>query len=154
LPLDRAGDLDVPVRQIGDDRRDFPVARPHRGRLGEELELRAGFQLSITLGSLVQKLLAPAVEGPLQLLDEGERLSGEHLLRSGSGQLDGHGLHKPSLNGSQVQRAQGVRSTVHDLAPCAPITSACSMSAVFEGPERNIEKPRAGSWIRSYAWWR
>ena len=35
------------------------------------------------------------------------------------------------------------RNTVNDLAPCAPITSDCSMSAVFEGPDRN--RPNPGS---------
>ena len=28
-------------------------------------------------------------------------------------------------------------NTVTSRAPCAPITNACSMSAVFEGPEMN-----------------
>jgi len=30
---------------------------------------------------------------------------------------------------------QPTRNTVHERAPCAPMTRACSMSAVFEGPE-------------------
>lgn len=30
------------------------------------------------------------------------------------------------------------RMTVTSLAPCAPMTNACSISAVFEGPEMNV----------------
>jgi hypothetical protein len=38
---------------------------------------------------------------------------------------------------SSGREAYPTRNTVHDRAPCAPITSACSMSAVFDGPEMN-----------------
>lgn len=33
-----------------------------------------------------------------------------------------------------------IRITVTSLAPCAPTTNACSISAVFEGPEINTPK--------------
>src|SRR2546427_8225840 len=41
---------------------------------------------------------------------------------------------------SDDQRACAVTSTVQERAPCAPITSACSISAVFEGPDSRSEE--------------
>ena len=45
-------------------------------------------------------------------------------------------VNRASFYSGQKENCQ-IRITVTLRAPCAPITSACSISAVFEGPEMN-----------------
>ena len=60
-------------------------------------------------------------------------------------------LHDPSAGpivGEGVPETVQMMSTVQERGPWAPITRACSMSAVFDGPERNMANPRRGSSMR------
>src|SRR6185436_14218113 len=88
LPLDRPGDLDVALLQIGGRLGYLPRARSHRDRLGEEVERRAGRELAIPLVAPRQQLSTPCVESTVKLLDELERFFGEHLLRPRTRQLE------------------------------------------------------------------
>ena len=89
LALDRAGDLDVPLLQIGRSGGNLPVAFAHALRLGEELEFAAAPP------ARGEQLLAGGAEAPLEAFEEGERLLREHLVDSRDllpSQLDGsHG---------------------------------------------------------------
>lgn len=42
---------------------------------------------------------------------------------------------------SKFKRIHSIKKTVNPLAPCAPKTKDCSISAVFEGPAINVPKP-------------
>ena len=46
-----------------------------------------------------------------------------------------------SFGASFILRNTQIRITVTSRAPCAPITRACSISAVLEGPEINTPYP-------------
>ena len=49
LAVDRPGDLDPPVEEIGGDRRHRPVAVADMGRLGQEVRQRAGVETGLAL---------------------------------------------------------------------------------------------------------
>ncbi len=86
LALGRAGDLHAPVLQVGRRRGHAPVALAHRGRLLEEVELRAGLELGHALRAPAQQVAARASEAALQPLHEGQRVVGQHLCHAA---LDG-----------------------------------------------------------------
>jgi hypothetical protein len=77
LAIDRAGDLDAAVAQVGRQRRHLPVAAAHVPGFAQEVRQPAPVQVSLQARPPGQQLAAPAVEGPVQGGDEVERLGGE-----------------------------------------------------------------------------
>ena len=80
LPVDRAGDLDAAVLQLGRDRRDAPVALADLLRLGEEVGQLAVAQPLRPLVPRVEQLAPPRAEPALELGEEVDRVGGEDAL--------------------------------------------------------------------------
>ena len=101
LAVDRAGDLDPPVEEVGGDRRDLPAAFADRARLDQEVGQLAGVEALLPLGAPGEQLLAARVEAAMQVGEEGEgrraedfigaRPSGGANLDPGNGRGDSHG---------------------------------------------------------------
>jgi hypothetical protein len=67
--------------QVGRRRGDLPGAAPHAGGLRQEVRHAALVeQLHLALLPALEELLAAAVEGAVELLDQRQRLGGEDLL--------------------------------------------------------------------------
>ena len=80
LAVDRAGDLDAAVQQVGGDRRDLQSpSRIVRG-LGQEVGQLAGVEALLALGPRREQLLARAVEVALQVGQEGQRLGSQDFI--------------------------------------------------------------------------
>ncbi len=80
LPVDRAGDLDAPVGDLGGERRDPPVASAHVGGLRQEVgELAAGEPVE-PLRPAREELAPPPAELALEVRQEGGRVRGEHVV--------------------------------------------------------------------------
>ena len=80
LAVDRAGDLDAAVLEVGRDRRDAPVALADVARLGQEVGQLAGVDPRLALGARGQELASRGVEATVQLGDERERIRAQELL--------------------------------------------------------------------------
>ena len=94
LAVDRAGDLDAAVLQVGRRGGHAPVALADLPRLGQEVERLAGGDARAALGARVEQLAPARLEALVQPAEEGERLVGEHAGGGGWGQeVDGHGLY-------------------------------------------------------------
>ncbi len=91
LAIDRPGDLDAAVLDVGRHRRARPVALAHGARLGQEIGQLAGIELAPGASRAGQQLAAAAAEGALQLGGEGDGLGREDLRvlgRDAAGDLD------------------------------------------------------------------
>ena len=83
LPVDRAGDLDAAVLQLGRDRRDAPVALADVLRLGQEVGQLAVAQPLRPLVPRVEQLAPPRAEPALELGEELDCVVGEDALGAG-----------------------------------------------------------------------
>ncbi len=84
LAVDRPGDLDAAVDDVGRHRRARPVAFADRVRLGEEVGQLAGIELGLPLRAAREQLHAPVAERALQFGGEGDGLGGQDLRVLGS----------------------------------------------------------------------
>jgi hypothetical protein len=82
LAVDRAGDLDAAVGEVGGHRRHLPVAGADVFGLGEEVGEFAGVEAGLALLAGGQQLATAAVEAAMQVGDEGEGLRGEDLVEA------------------------------------------------------------------------
>ncbi len=83
LALDRAGDLDAPVLQVGRDRGDLPVAVTDVFGFLQEVRQPAAVQLFLDFLPAGHQLVAAGAEGALQLGDERQGLRGEDFVVTG-----------------------------------------------------------------------
>jgi len=129
-------------------------AAPRRGlerRAGQDapwrIRVRSAVRLLRREGCTPAQALSPA-----PLFAESRSPGDAKLPRTASMGGPSPGLGTPRRTGCAVahQRpergasAHSTRNTVHDRAPCAPMTRDCSMSAVFEGPETKQPYPGRG----------
>ncbi len=90
LAIDRPGDLDPSVREVGRDGAHPPVAGPHLGGLFKEVRPLSGVEPRLALLPAGQQFIAPHVELAVQLDQQVQDLGGQHLLatrRQGSDPL-------------------------------------------------------------------
>ncbi len=87
LAVDRPGDLDPAVLEVGRRRPDAPVAFADRSRLGEEVRPLAGVEPRLPLGAGREQLEPFCAEFTLEALDEAERLRRQDVLACGSEDL-------------------------------------------------------------------
>ena len=106
LAVDRAGDLDAAVLEVGRGRGDLPArVGADVGRLGEEVGKLAGVEPGRPLHALGQQLLPAWLERAMELRHERQGVGGEdlrHLRRDLGRDLDSLG---------QRDRAHGLRDT-------------------------------------------
>ncbi len=74
LAIDRPGDLDPPVLDVGRGRRAGPVALADGAGVRQEVGQAAGIELRLSCRPPCQQRVAPRAEGTLQLHGEGDRL--------------------------------------------------------------------------------
>ena len=79
LAVDRPGDLDATVLEVGGDRRDAPLSLADLAGLREEVGQLAGVDPRLPLRSGGQKLAARTVEATMQLGEERERVGAQKL---------------------------------------------------------------------------
>ena len=112
LAVDRAGDLDPAVQEIGRDRRDGPVALADGFRVGKKVRQFASVEIFLALHSPHQKLKAPPIEAAMQTGHERKRLRGEDLGLPAAGlgvDLDA-GLGRMRCHGVGLQRRGGLKT--------------------------------------------
>ena len=83
LAIDRAGDFDAAVLQVGRDWRDPPVATADVGRLGQEVGQLAGIEPLLTLLAGPQQFEPPSPGAAVQIGHELEGLGREYLFGLG-----------------------------------------------------------------------
>jgi len=74
LAVNRAGDLDATVEEVGGDRRDAPLAFANRSRLRQEIGQAASVEMFLALLASLEESEAGRVELAMQVGEEGERL--------------------------------------------------------------------------------
>ena len=79
LAVDRAGDLDPAVLDVGRHRRAGPVGLANRARLGQEIGELAGVELRLSVSAPGQQLVAAGAERSLQARDKCHRLGCQYL---------------------------------------------------------------------------
>ena len=122
LAVDRPGDLDAPVLQVGGHGRDAPVALAHLARLRQEVGQLAGVEARLALGARGEELAASRVEAAVELGDERERVRAQDLLVApvqGRAKLQAGDLRAPRAHASRG-RGRGRRDPGRCTRPARP----------------------------------
>ena len=120
LPVDRAGDLDAPVRQVGRNRRDGPLAGAHAGSFGKKIRRPAVVEPALQLPAARQELPPAPAEPPLEICDEGESRAsqnGRALSNERSANLDAVGKCLPFTSGARRCRHLNRFHALQDIMP-------------------------------------
>ena len=72
LAIDRPGDFDAPVLQIGGNRADRPLAAAHGGGLGKKIGAGAGVEARLRRAAALEQLVDARPEAPREIFDEGD----------------------------------------------------------------------------------
>jgi hypothetical protein len=82
LAVDRTGDFDTPVLEIGGDRADGPVAAAYGSGLGEKVGAGAVVEARLRLAAALEQLVDARPETPRELFDECDGSRGQNAVRA------------------------------------------------------------------------
>ena len=131
LALDRAGDLDPAVLEVGRRRCHPPLPLAHRAGGGEEVGGEAAVEVVLALNAQSQQVEAGGLEVAAKVGDEGQRLLAQHLVvalsrrrQQADGGTGAAGHHTASLNCSSSVEPSSAR--MESSAPPVTTSATCS----------------------------
>ena len=144
LAVDRAGDLDAAVGEVGRHRRARPVGVADRARLGQEIGKLARVELGLARRAAREELGATAAERALQLRRERDRLGRQDLRvigRDAAGDLDAgakrRGAHRLRFRNPGLEDLTRPRRAARDDRACCGTTCNFSPFGARRAPRRN-----------------
>ena len=137
LPVDRAGDLDAAVGEVGRRRRHAPLTPPDIFGLRQEARQLAAVEAGLAFVACCQQLAALRAEPPLELCHERQRVGAQHPVVSRP--------HRPpdrdARDGCRLRRPFGMDRITHRLLPL-PRFAPAPVRRNDIGPGRFRRTPR------------
>src|SRR5271170_2021534 len=112
--IDRAGDLDAAVQQIGRNRRDLPVGFPNGAGFGQKIRRLARVEQFLPFGAARERREPPRVETTMQLGEEGQGVGGQDFIVARPGGCAKLDVVEFRL-GVHIGLPAGARSREHEL---------------------------------------